>query len=101
MTQLQTVIQKIQEKHEEFGIVLNSPVTATAIEEFERVYGLTIPEDILSFYSYCNGFEAQDDFLNILSLEDITHQERTYQTGIFGRQFVFAEYMIYSDSWAV
>lgn len=101
MTQFQTVIQKIQERLDEFGIVLNPPATTAAIEEFERVYGLTIPADILSFYSYCNGFEALTDFFNVLSLEEITREQINYQTGIVGREFIFAEYMIYSDSWNI
>lgn len=94
---IKEIVNAIERKHRADGIVLNPPNASYEIESFERTIGFVLPADFKEFYSICNGLECDEDIFRIMPLEEILEYER-YR----GKDwFDFAEYMIYSDAWAL
>jgi hypothetical protein len=91
------IISAIENKNAANGFILRSPASKEQIVFFEQLIGCELPDDFLEFYSYCNGFSTEEDMFNITPVEDIISQEQDFGNG----WFCFAEYMIFSDTWAV
>lgn len=94
---IQPILSAIQQKHSATGITINPPASVAAIERFERNLGFELPADFKEFYSICDGFECEEDQFIMVPLYDILmgheHNGKDY--------FHFAEYMTYSDMWAM
>ena len=101
MISINDVIQKIAEHQNKFAIKLNPPASASVVSEFEKIFELTLPADLLDFYRFSNGFETSDLLFRIIPLEDIVQEVLQCNNGLKGREFTFAEYMIYSDAWKI
>lgn len=78
-------------------IKLNPSATTEDICKLESAVGHVLPEEIKSFYSYCNGFDTEDWIFNVLSIEQILY----YKFELELSEFYFAEYMIYTDDWRI
>ena len=90
---MKDIIYTIFNKHTPAGVRLNAPVLPKHIANFERRTRFNLPEDFVTFYSICNGFECDEDLFNMIPLSDIIDYGTDW--------FYFAEYMIYADMWAV
>lgn len=94
---MKDIIDAIAAKHQQQGITVNPPATAAEIAAFERTVGFVLPEDFSRLYTTCNGFECEEDLFNLSALADIMEYGRNDQPC----SFIFAEYMINSDQWAM
>jgi hypothetical protein len=94
---IQDIINTISENKAQLGITLYTPAYISDIEEFERELNIILPEDIKSFYRFCNGFESAEDMFRIIPLKEILEWKAEYQPN----QFYIAEYMIYCDMWVI
>ncbi len=94
---MKELIEKIRQKNQHEGVNINSPATEQEIAKSESVLGFNLPVDFKIFYSICDGFDCEDDIFNFLRISDITHDQSDYGADWFN----IAEYMIYSDIWAV
>lgn len=93
---MQDILQQIEFKNSRNGFKILNPPLQNKITELENKIGFNLPEDFIQFYSLCNGFECNEDIFNFLSIEHILDNND------YGDQwFLFAEYMIYSDSWGL
>lgn len=73
------------------------PATDSQISHFEAAIKAPLPADIWQFYSFSNGLDTRDYLFRLLPLDEILEQG----LGFGPHQFVFAEYMIYSDTWQI
>jgi len=94
------IIERIQKEIVHLGITLYSKASPDDISAFEEKRELKLPDDFKTFYSFCNGFESEEDLFRIIPLNEIT------ESGSSGhldgeKDFHFAEYMIYSDMWSL
>jgi hypothetical protein len=93
---IKETINAIAAKNQEGGFKLNPPASTDEINSFEAKVGFALPDDFKEFYSFCNGFECNEDIFNFLSLHTIIEN-----TDYGEKWFHFAEYMIYSDLWTL
>lgn len=94
---MHNLVEAIIAKHRDYGIEVFAAVTPAAIQAFEARIGFALPEDFRTFYRYCNGFGCTEDIFNMSALEEITQYSDNYGDG----WCIFAEYMIYSEGWAL
>jgi hypothetical protein len=104
MTPLITdIITKIQRDKIDLGITLYDKASLSDISSFEQTMSLTLPDDIKTFYSFCNGFESAEDMFRIIPLNEIIEYKSnggdTYL--VEKKDFYIAEYMIYCDMWTL
>jgi len=95
--QIGDIILTLQTKHRDYGITLYPPATLGDIAHFENKFRIVLPDDIKTFYRFCNGFESAEDLFRIIPLDE------TYQRdgSVTSNSFFIAEYMIYSDMWEI
>jgi hypothetical protein len=67
------------------------------IRQVEKVHNITLPEDIKQFYRFSDGFEIAEDLFNLIPLNEIIESKSDYKH----QHLYIAEYMIYSDMWAL
>ncbi len=91
------LIEAIIAKHRNYSIDVYAAATPAAIIAFEQRIGFALPEDFKTFYRYCNGFGCTEDIFNMTALEEIPGYPDNYGDN----WFIFAEYMIYSECWAL
>jgi hypothetical protein len=90
------IINAIAVKNQKDGFKLNAPATANEISNFEAKVGFAMPDDFKEFYTYCNGFECDNDIFNFISLHAVI------ENADYGENwFHFSEYMTYSDMWTL
>ncbi|MEH3112632.1 SMI1/KNR4 family protein [Pedobacter terrae] len=97
MSKFKAFFAKHKDRMNALGVKLNPPSTNEDICKLEIAVGHVLPEDIKSFYSYCNGFDTEDWIFNVLSIEQILY----YKSELKLSEFYFAEYMIYTDNWRI
>lgn len=93
---IKELINAIEAKNQKDGFKLNPPASDDEIGVFEAKVGFLLPKDFKEFYSFCNGFECNDDIFNFIPLHGIIENADYGETW-----FHFAEYMIYSDMWTL
>jgi hypothetical protein len=97
--ELMGLLATISENKLAYSITLNEGATDQQIAGFEQTMQLILPEDIRSFYLYCNGFVAEADEFRLIPLDEIIARrcEDLFNPGVF----VIAEFMNYADSWLI
>lgn len=96
------IIGRIKAEKEDLGITLYAPASPTEILDFENSMGIKLPDDLVKFYRFSNGFESEEDMFRIIPLEEIIDniaQPDTY--AVEQNDFHFAEFLIYSDMWTI
>ncbi|MBC3539322.1 SMI1/KNR4 family protein [Rufibacter sediminis] len=97
MNQFQVLFGRLKRKVDELGIVFNKPATEEEIFKLEESVSQKLPNEILEFYSLCNGFESDDFLFRAIPISEILEYKAELETS----SFYFSEYMIYSDSWTI
>jgi hypothetical protein len=96
------IIEKLKSNYKEFGITLYNPATLEIIAALENAKGIKLPDEIITFYKFCNGFESEEDMFRIIPLEEIIENIRDRETYMTNpKDFHFAEYMVYCDMWTL
>lgn len=99
---IEDLIAHFQENQEALGIMLNAEASDAEIEAFEKEMKVKLPEEVKTFYKFCNGFESEDFIFRIIPLEEIVKNAKDPDTYLDKPwDFHFAEYMIYSDMWTI
>lgn len=99
---IKEIIEKLKRNYKELGITLFNPATFEIIAELENTIGIQLPDEIITFYKFCNGFESEEDMFRIIPLEEIIENIRIRKTYITNpKDFHFAEYMLYCDMWTL
>jgi len=94
------IIDRIQKQRGQLGITLYPKSSPDDIAAFEVIRQLKLPDDFKTFYNFCNGFESEEDLFRIIPLNEIIESgTSSYLDG--EKDFHFAEYMIYSDTWTI
>lgn len=93
---IQEIIHLIQAEQEKFGITLYIKPTEAEIAAFENEV-FSLPDDIKTFYRFCDGFESKEDMFRIIPLGEIMEYGR--KKGPY--ECCIAEYMIYCDFWTL
>ena len=101
MNKLEDVIQKLLDSQEKLGIEFNQPADDASIAAFNTAFKLTLPDELVRLYKFTNGFATLDALFRITPLDECIRELMQYDNGVRGSEFVFAEYMIYSDTWKV
>jgi len=66
------------------------------VAQFEFITGFQLPDEMRTFYSLYSEMEEENEMFRILPLKEII------ENGQLKSDYIeFAEYMIYSDTWAV
>jgi hypothetical protein len=93
------IITKLKERSTMYHIHLYPAATDELIEEFENKLDIRLPNEIKTFYKFCNGFELNEDMLRVIPLEEIIDDLniKEYRPN----HFFIAEYLIYSDVWEI
>ncbi len=94
------IISKIQSNKADFGVTLYKAASVIDITKFEKTKGVKLPTDIKQFYTFCNGFESEEDMFRIIPLDEILENKQDSYT-IGQKDFHIAEYMIYCDMWTI
>lgn len=68
-------------------ITFYEKATSRQIFDFEESMGIKLPQDLKSFYMFCNGFESEEDMFRIILLEEIIENKKDYKPN----QFFIAE----------
>lgn len=97
MNQFKELFERLKAKSDELGIVLNQPAAKEELEKLEKLVNQKLPKEIIDFYSFCNGFESDDNIFRAIPISEILEYKAELETS----SFYFAEYMIYSDSWTI
>lgn len=95
MQELVQVLQMLRLKAVDSKITFHPPASSALIDSFEKALGMSLPEDFRMLYQHCNGFTAEEDYFCINTLEEVMDRKEILGKG----EFIFAEYMIYCDSW--
>jgi hypothetical protein len=96
------IVEKLKRNYKELGITLYNPATLEIIAALENAKGIKLPDEIKTFYKFCNGFESEEDMFRIIPIEEIIDNikdRETYMTN--PKDLHFAEYMIYCDMWTL
>jgi len=76
-----------------FELTLHPRASEALIQKVEHFYGVTLPDDFKTLYRFTDGFEIDEDILNMIPLQEmISHKNADKSIWI-------AEYMIYSEMW--
>lgn len=97
---VQELIRRIELNTSALGIRLYPRASESEIAAFEKYLGAAMPEDMKTFYRFCNGFESEEDLFRIIPLEEIMTRPVSSSTPDFV-DFDFAEYLIYIDTWYI
>ena len=82
-------IKRIKNKIKDFGITANDVIPISDIRDFERSNQISLPEELIGFYSEIgNGCTMIDGFL-LKSLEELLFDKRAAE------EFIFTEYWIW------
>jgi hypothetical protein len=76
-----------------FKLTLHAGATDALISNAEDIYGLTLPDDFKTLYRFTDGFEIDEDILNLIPLKEIIANKED------GKSMWIAEYLIYSEMW--
>ncbi len=79
------------------GITLYEQASDAEICVFEQTLNVKLPDNLIEFYRFCNGFESEEDWFRIIPLGEILERD-DFEIGE-SCVFDFAEYMTYCDSW--
>jgi hypothetical protein len=103
MHTINDIINIIQLKKNSLGITLYNGATSGDLSYFEKKIGVKLPDDVRAFYSFCNGFESEEDMFRIIPLNEIMENcNSSRDTFLSGKSdFHFAEYLIYCDMWTL
>lgn len=93
------IISRLQASQQELGITLYPGASDKKIAEIEAALNLKFPEDIKTFYKFCDGFESDQDLFRMIPLEEIVDNEKNKTP--LPNQFYIAEYMDYCDLWTI
>ncbi|WP_436488688.1 SMI1/KNR4 family protein [Chitinophaga sp. ARDCPP14] len=96
------IILKLEDIHGMLGITLFDKASPADIDLFEQTMGIKLPQDLKTFYLFCNGFEQNEDMFRMIPLDEIIdntlgEERSTYFSVQNG--FHVAEYCIYCDTW--
>ncbi len=94
------IISKLEENKTRLGITLYKKASESEISAFEKSKCVKLPDDLVTFYSYCNGFESVADIFRIIPLNEIIENKQDGYTAE-SKDFHFAEYMAYCDMWTI
>ncbi|MGN6180411.1 MAG: hypothetical protein ACTHNW_14585 [Mucilaginibacter sp.] len=92
---IQDIIQRIEQNKEALGITLYPPATLRGISNIERTFKLTFPTELRHLYSFCDGFESEEDLFRIVPLDEIQYMSKRLKSN----QICIAEYLTYCDFW--
>jgi hypothetical protein len=96
------IIERIKTEQKALGITLFAPASPAEIRGFENIMGVKLPEDLVKFYNFSNGFESEEDLFRIIPLDEIIDNLKDGDTyTVWPNDFHIAEYMIYSDMWTI
>ncbi|WP_028981091.1 SMI1/KNR4 family protein [Sporocytophaga myxococcoides] len=99
---IEHIILRIERDKKTLGITLYNKATLEEIVSFERVMNIKLPDDIKTFYKYCNGFESEEDMFRIIPLDEIIDRREDVDSYLINpKDFHIAEYMIYCDMWTL
>jgi hypothetical protein len=91
------IIEKLSTTLSPYDITLYAPASLHELIEFEHRLNCPLPDDLKTFYLFCNGFESAEDIFRIVPLDEITGRLADYKHNSFN----FAEYMTYCDMWRI
>ena len=92
---IEDVISRINADKDVLGITLYDGATYNDIKWFEQFQNLMLPNEVKIFYSFCNGFESEEDMFRIIPLSEAAE----HVNNLKANQYYIAEYMIYCDAW--
>lgn len=96
------IIERIKTEKAKSGITLYAPASLSDISRFEKVIGIRLPDEMVAFYCFSNGFETAEDMFRIIPLEEIIDNMKDRDSYIENLgDFHIAEYMIYCDMWTL
>ena len=92
--QINDIILTLRTKHRDYGISLYPEATVGDIAYFEHTYSIALPDEIRTFYSFCNGFESAEDLFRIIPLDELgSNMKQGF--------FYIAEYLLFCDMWGI
>jgi hypothetical protein len=94
------ITERIKKDQAELGITLYPGATVKDITLFEALFNCKLPEEIKTFYAFCNGFESEEDWFRIIPLDEIIETGRDEHLAN-PADFHIAEYMTYCDMWTL
>ncbi|MDO6435708.1 SMI1/KNR4 family protein [Flavitalea sp. BT771] len=94
---IKEIIKQLSTNLSSYDITLYPPASEQTLLNFEQKLNCPLPDDIKTFYLFCNGFESAEDLFRIIPLEEITDRLAEYEPN----SFTFAEYLIYCDTWEI
>lgn len=97
---IEELIRKIDCDARRLRITCYPKATNTEIAAFETFLGAAMPADMKTFYSFCNGFQAEEDLFRIIPLSEMI-ENKAYGETPDSIDFDFAEYLIYCDVWTM
>ena len=78
-----------------FELKLHAGANEALIKKVENTYGVTLPEDFKTLYRFSDGFEIDEDILNMIPLTEMISNKAANEP------IWIAEYMIYCDMWGL
>jgi hypothetical protein len=94
------ILDHLRREHIRLGITLNPPATEAELLNFEQQKEMRLPADMRAFYQCCNGFEVNSDLFRFMPLAENLDDGWNHLL-MSSHDFFVAEYMIYSDAWAL
>jgi hypothetical protein len=100
---IEHIISKIQKNKDNLKITVYPKASVEEIYSFEQTMNIKLPDDIKTFYKFCNGFESNEDLFRIIPLNEIIDNTKTDKENYLEKKgdFHIAEYMIYCDMWSL
>ncbi len=97
------IISRIKRDKADLGIMLYEGASMGDIVYFEKMMEVNFPDDIKTFYRFCNGFESNEDMFRLLPLDEMIENKNNGRNSylVDPKDFHFAEYMIYCDMWTI
>ncbi|RFS17852.1 SMI1/KNR4 family protein [Emticicia sp. C21] len=84
----------IERNKDVLDIQFNDGASMKIVNFFEQTINVSLPEDFVNFYLFCNGFTCENQIIfNFLSLQGIVKEWK------LSKEIVLAEYMIFSETW--
>ena len=78
-----------------FELKLHPGANEALIKKVEDTYGVTLSEDFKTLYRFSDGFEIDEDILNMIPLTEMISNKAANEP------IWIAEYMIYCDMWGL
>jgi hypothetical protein len=99
---IEDIIERIRGNQHGLGIMLYGPASMEELDKFEKSSGITLPDDLLKFYNFSDGFESNEDMFRIIPLDEIAGNIKDRNINAFSpTDFHIAEYMTYCDMWTI